>query len=418
MSRKHQIKKLADYALDALANGIVSAVGNAYYHENYDSMFQLTDLDMTVAIVEINSYMECCGCTSIIYEDLLRLILGSEVSPAIRFVCLQMLLNDNVQILITENFPYPYYDKILQIIAIQGKGLKYLNLKGIWVKNESMCFMYNIVRNLQKLQKLIIPYIANDDLLKHISLYSKNLRSLDVSGETDITDLGVHYLCYGVNKNLLTVIDIGTLGDENIHHEEVAGLLLGIPNLVSFVTYSYVGKALRYIVDNKDKNFQCKLQYLHDTETKEKVLDAISFCCPDLKLLYLDSPEANILHKISSLKNLQRLKLYKFNCNEIYPVLEVIGKNMQHLTFIKGKGRDALDIGKIVKTCPHLQDLDFYMMDALTYNISSSFLALEGLEILNSPFNSIALKSFICNTTTLKRLAVDFISFTDEEMIK
>lgn len=421
MSRKHQIKKLSDLSLNSLASSIVTVVGNAHFHENYnyETMYQLSEIDMSLVMVEISSYLECCGATNIIYEDLLKVILGSDVSPSIRYVCLQILLNDTVQTLITENFPYPYYERILQLISQQGKNLRYLNLKGIWVKSEHMCYLYTLIRNCPNLYKLVIPYIANDDLLKHIAMYSKNLHSLDISGETDITDLGIQNVCHGISNNLLTVVDIGSLGDENVDHDDVACLILNIPNLVSLVTYSFVGKALRYIVENKSPRFKSKLQYVHDTETKGRTLECIVSTCPDLKLIYLDTPEPGILHKLSGLKKLQKLKVYKFNCEEIYPVLEEIGDNLQHLTFIKGKSRYAMDIGKIVKTCPNLQDLDFYMMDSLTYTLSSSFRCLEGLEILNSPLSADCLKSFICNTSkSLKRLAVDVVNFSDEEMIK
>jgi hypothetical protein len=419
MSRKHQIRKLSDLSLNSLASSIVTAVGSAYFNENYETMYQFSEIDMSLVMVQISSYLECCGATNIIYEDLLKTILSSDISPSIRFACLQILLNDTVQTLITENFPYPYYERILQVICQQGKNIRYLSLKGIWIKTDHMCYMYTLIRNLPNLYKLVIPYIANDDLIKHIAMYSKNLHALDISGETDITDLGIDNLCHGINNDLLTVIDIGSLGDENVDHDDVANLILNIPNLVSLVTYSFVGKALRYIVENKFQCFKCKLQYVHDTETKDKTLDCIVRTCPNLKLIYLDTPEPGILHKLSQLQKLQRLKIYKFNCEEIYPVLEDIGENLQHITFIKGKSRYAMDIGRIAKTCPNLQDLDFYMMDSLTYTSGGSFRKLEGLEILNSPLSTNCLKSFICNNSkSLKRLAVDVVNFTDEEMIK
>lgn len=213
----------------------------------------------------------------------------------------------------------------------------------------------------------------------------------------------------------MTVIDIGALGEENVCHEDVAEILLNVHNLTSLVTYSHVGKSLLFIREKKRPLFVCKLQYLHDTETKEKTLDAIVQSCPELKLIYLDSPQEGILHKLSSLKNLQRLKLYKFNTQEIFGVLNKIGRQIQHLTMIKGSR--IIDIGEIVQCCPNLVDLDFYMMDGLQYSLNYSFAFLQGLEILNSPMSATNLKYLICNTSrTLKRLAVDSVSFTDDDM--
>lgn len=416
MSKKHRVRNLSELTLSALANTTVSAVGYSIAKENIETNFNLTELDLSLVMVEINSYLEENGATNTIYQELLHLILSSDhLQASIRFVCLQMLLNDNIQCLVTDIFPFPYYEKILQVIAMQGKGLRYLNLKGIWLKEDNMNFMLSIIKNLQNLYKLVIPYIATDDLLKHIEIYQKKLQYLDISGETDITDYGIEYLCTSLSSQHLTVVDIGTLGEENVCHTDIAALLTRIVNLKSIGNYSFVGKSLMYIRKNIDPNFISKLQYIHDTETTYNSLDAICKSCPDLKLIYLDSPEPNILHMLATLKNLQRLKLYKFNCKEIYTLFESIGRQLNHVTLIKGKS--IMDIENIVKHCPNLIDLDFYMMDGLTYTANYSFNQLQGLEILNSPLSATSLNNFICNThRTLKRLAVDSVAFTDADM--
>jgi len=54
------------------------------------------------------------------------------------------------------------------VIAAQGAGLRVLNIKGIWVKEEHMHYMYDIVRKCNQLVKLYVPYIANDRLLEEI----------------------------------------------------------------------------------------------------------------------------------------------------------------------------------------------------------------------------------------------------------
>jgi hypothetical protein len=300
---------------------------------------------------------------------------------------------------------------------MQGRGLKYLNLKGVWIKEENMGLMFRIIRNLPNLVKLVIPYIATDDLLYHLKLYQKNLVHLDVSGETDITDIGIEHLCSSNVRHRLTVLDIGTLGEENICHEDVASLLTHIPNLRSLGCYSYVGRALHYIIENVDSNFISKLQYLHDTDTKLPTMNAICKTCPDLKLIYLDSPEANVLHKLTLLRNLHRLKIYKFNCSEIYHVLKCIGSQLQHLTCMKGS--NVMDVGLIIHNCPNLIDLEFYMMDELTCLNDERFQRLESFEILNCSMSSNVLKSLMCNCHhTIRRLAIDVVPFTDYEMAR
>jgi hypothetical protein len=418
MSKKNKVINLSELTLSALANSIVSAVGYTIAVENIETNFNLTELDMSLVMVEINSYLEENGATHTIYEELLHLILSSDnLQAAVRFVCLQTLLNGNTKRLETHKFPFPYYEKILQIIEMQGRGVRHLDLKGIWLKEDNMDSMHRIVKSLPNLVKLVIPYIATDDLLYHIKLYQKNLLHLDVSGESDITDIGIEYLCCSDVSRCLTVVDIGTLGEENVCHEDIASLLTHIPNLRSLGCYSFVGKAVRHVIENIDANFVSKLQYLHDTQTKLNTMNAIASACPDLKLIYLDSPDPNVLHKLTSLRNLQRLKIYKFNCSEIYHVLKRIGTQLKHLTCMKGS--NVLDVGIIIQNCPNLIDLDFYMMDELTCLTAENFNQLQSLEILNSPMSSTVLRELICNChRTVRRLAVDTVPFTDYEMAR
>lgn len=422
MSKKNKVINLSELTLSTLANSIVSAVGYSIAAESLETNFNLHELDMSLVMVEIISYLDENGATHTIYEELLQTILSTEnLQASIRFVCLQMLLNHNIKSLTTDIFPYPYYEKILQVIAMQGSGIRSLNLKGIWIKEEMMSLMFNIIKNLPHLIKLVIPYIANDDVLFHIKQHQKNLLYLDISGETDITDIGIDYLCSSDVCKTLTVVDIGMLGEENIDHVDIASLLTHIPNLTSLGCYSFVGRSLKYIIDSINPSFVSKLQYIHDTATMTCTIDAICKTCPDLKYLYFDSPDPNILHHLTSLRQLQRLKIYRFKCDEIIPVLKCIGSQFYHLTFMKGRG--IMDVALLIKYCSNLIDLDFYMMDELTFNVNNAcdenFNHLQSMEVLNSPMSAITLRHLICNChQTIRRLAVDIIPFTEIEMAR
>lgn len=418
MSKKNKVINLSESTLSTLANSIVSAVAYSFAKENVETNFNLTELDMSLVMVVINSYLDENGATHTIYEELLQLILSSvNLQASIRFVCLQMLLNGNIKSLKTEVFPFPYYEKILQVIEMQGRSIKHLNLKGIWLKEDNMSLMFRIIKSLPNLVKLVIPYIATDDLLFHIKLYQRNLLHLDISGETDVTDIGIEYLCLSEVSRTLTVLDIGTVGEENICHTDVASLLTHIPHLKSLGSYSFAGRAVQHAKENLNADFVSKLQYLHDTETKLNTMNAICSACPDMKLIYLDSPEPNVLHKLTSLRNLQSLKIYKFNCSEIYHVLKRIGTQLRHLTCMKGS--NIMDVGLIIQSCPNLIDLDFYMMDELTCLTDENFNQLQSFEILSSPMSATVLRNLICNChRTIRRLAVDVVPFTDYEMAR
>uniref|UniRef100_A0A0K8V448 Uncharacterized protein n=1 Tax=Bactrocera latifrons TaxID=174628 RepID=A0A0K8V448_BACLA len=409
MSKKCGVRSLSDSALAELANQIVSTIGYAKYAPD-------VVLDIDIVMVDINQYLEQTGATWNIYQDLLRVILSSDYLDAnMRFTCLQMLLNGSVAFLVTEVFPFSYYEKILQVIAAQGTGLRVLNLKGVWVKEEHMHYLFEIVRKCKYLTKLFVPYIANDDLLEVIAKHCSQLKVLDISGETDITEIGIESLSHGKCNDKLRVVDVGMPGEENICYSDIALILEHCPNVETLSTYSFVGASLKFVHDNIDENFTCKLRYLHDTGTDEETLRVIMKTCPHLESLYLDTPKAGSLSVLTS-TFLRKLKVYKFSCAEVMEVLDRIGHNLSHLTMIKGVGH--MEISEIVRACPLLVDLDCYMMDGLSYTKDSNrFECLEGLEMLSSPMSNTSLKMLICSCRQLKRLAVDSINFTDEDII-
>ncbi|XP_067623600.1 uncharacterized protein [Eurosta solidaginis] len=409
MSKKCGVRSLSDSALAELANQIVSTLGYAKYAPD-------VVLDIDVVMVDINQYLAQTGATWNIYQDLLRVILSSDYLDAnMRFTCLQMLLNESVSFLVTEVFPFSYYEKILQVIAAQGTGLRVLNLKGVWVKEEHMHYLFDIVRKCKYLTKLFVPYIANDDLLEVIGKHCSQLQVLDISGETDITEIGVDFLSHGLCNERLTVVDIGMPGEENICYSDIALILEHCPNVQTLSTYSFVGASLKFVHDNIDSEFRCKLRYLHDTGTDEETLRIIVKTCPHLESLYLDTHKAGALHVLEK-TFLRKLKIYKFSCVELMEVLDKIGHNLCNLTMIKGVGH--LEISKLARICPMLIDLDCYMMDGLSYaRDTNRFECLEGLEMLSSPMSSVSLKMLICSCRQLKRLAVDSINFSDEDIV-
>ncbi|XP_064541831.1 uncharacterized protein LOC135430923 [Drosophila montana] len=410
MSKKCSVRSLSDSSLAELANLLVSTISYVQYAPD-------VHLDISIVMVELNEYLAQAGATSNIYQDLLRVILSSDYLEAnMRFTCLQMLLNCGVHFLVTEVFPPSYYEKILQVIAAQGAGLRVLNLKGIWVKDDHMHYMYEIVRRCKQLIKLYVPYIANDQLLEEIAANCTRLQILDISGETDITEIGIDWLAKGACAQSLTIVDVGMPGEENICYSDIALILENCHHVETLSTYSFVGAALKFIHDHIDSSFQCRLKYAHDTATDEATLNVMMQTCPQLETLYLDSPKLGALRALQT-RTLRKFKICKFVVAELLSLLErPIGRNLRHLTMIKGTGN--LELGKLARLCPALIDLDCYVLESLSYaQTKARFQQLESLEILSCDMMTSSLKAFLCNTTDLKRLAVDSVDFNDEDIV-
>lgn len=378
-----------------------------------------TDEDVAMLFTMVSSYYESMGVTSDIFQDLINLILSSEyLDPSIRYYTMRLLLKENVKSLATGMFPCPYYRKVVELIVEQGRHLTSLNLKGVWVKEEHLTLMYQLIKNLPNLTVLNIPYIANDEVLKFIGEHNKVLKLLDVSGETDITEIGIDAMLTG-NPQLtqsLTVVNIGMYGEENIDHTDVALLIRRLPNLTNLGSYSFVGKSV-YHIYNTDcpPNFKSKLQYMHDTQTNMRTIKAIIALCPMLETIYLEEPDQGVLLQLKEFSHVNKIKLNKFQCHELHQLLEKIGYKI--VTLMLSGSLGSFNFTRIAETCRNLESLEFYQIQTATHEEEIPFNKLEHIEIIQGNLSSSLLKYLMTGSPKLKKLIIgDEIKLDDNDM--
>lgn len=380
-----------------------------------------TDEDVTLPLTMISSYYESLGATSDIQQDLLNLILSSEyLDPAIRYYAMKLLVKENVKTLATGQFPCPYYRKVLDLIVEQGHHLTSLNLKGVWVKDEHLSIMYNLIKNLRNLTVLSIPYIANDEVLKFIGEHNAGLKLLDVSGESDITEIGIDAML-NANPQLsqtLTVINIGMYGEENIDHTDVALLIRRLSNLTNLGSYSFVGKAL-YHIYNTDcpPNFKSKLQYVHDIKTNLRTMKAIIALCPELETIYLEDADQGVLQQMKEFEYLTKIKLNKFQCHELHQLLDKIGHKIVSLMLSGSSG--SFNFTRIAESCRNLETIEFFQIQTTTHEEEIPFSKLEHIEIIQGNLSNSCLKYLMTSSPKLKKLIIgDEIKLDDSDMAR
>lgn len=408
MSPKCPVPPLQDVTLSLVARQLIHALSRVSSEE-----------DVALPFAMVSSYYESMGATSDIFQDLLNLILGSEyLDPSVRYYTMRLLLKENVKSLATGIFPGPYYRKVLELIIEQGHHLTSLNLKGVWVKDEHLTLMYHLIKNLPNLTVLNIPYIANDEVLKYIGECNKVLKLLDVSGETDITEIGIDAMLNG-NPQLtqsLTVVNIGMYGEENIDHTDVALLMRRLPNLTNLGSYSFVGKAISHIYNTDcPPNFKTKLQYLHDTQTTVRTMKAMLTLCPVLETIYLEDPEQGVLPLVKDLSYVNKIKLNKFQCHELHQLLEKIGYKI--VTLMLSASRGSFNFTRIAETCRNLEVIEFYSIQTATHEEEIPFSKLEHIEIIQGNLSANLLKYLMTGSPLLKKLIIgDEIKLDDNDM--
>ncbi|XP_063537036.1 uncharacterized protein LOC134746553 [Cydia strobilella] len=408
MSPKCPVPPLQETTLSLVARQLIHALSRV-----------TADEDVAMLFAMVSSYYEQMGATSDIFQDLMNLILNSEyLDPSIRYYTMKLLLRENVKTLATGMFPCPYYRKVLELIVEQGHHLTTLNLKGVWVKEDHLTLMYHLIKNLTNLTVLHIPYIANDEVLKFIGEHNKQLKLLDVSGETDITEIGIDAMLSG-NPELtrsLTVVNIGMYGEENIDHTDVALLIRRLPNLTNLGSYSFVGKSLYYIYNNDcPPDFKTKLQYIHDAQTNMRTMKAIVALCPNLETIYLEEPDSGVLALIKEFRDINKIKLNKFQCHELHQLLDKIGYKI--VTLMLSGSLGSFNFTRIAETCRNLESLEFYQIQTATHEEEVPFTKLEHIEIVQGNLSSSCLKYLMCGSPKLKKIIIaDEIKLDDNDM--
>ncbi|KAH1012329.1 hypothetical protein HUJ05_011505 [Dendroctonus ponderosae] len=291
MSPKKQPATLNVFCLKWLSNQLINALSDE----------EVKHLD------EVQVYMN--SATYDVLQALLGEILGMiNLDANIRFSCLQVLLRPDVKHLEIGIFPRFYYDQILTTIRKQGKGLNYLNLKGVWARDYSQ-LLGDLVLGLQRLRTLIIPHMSDDSVINTI-LSLKGLVKLDISGEACYSSAAIRLL----RSDSLRILDIGSFGkpelcpDGTNGPELVAEIIQQLPNLNVLKTYSFTGHALLHLF-KKDDNFRTKLTYLHTTDCDVNILNAITWTAPFLDNAHFNCPQERVVSGLGQIKHLHALKL-------------------------------------------------------------------------------------------------------------
>lgn len=354
---------------------------------------------------------------SVLQELLLNILNSENLDASTRFSCLELLLNENVQILETGIFPHSYYEKILNTIIKGGGGLRQLNLKGIWIHDEPE-LLNELIKKLNNLRALAMPHIAGDFLLESISKCDQ-LSFLDIAGECVFSAEKLERF----KSSSIKILDIGSYGKRSLCHPEndscavLANVIENLPNLTVLKTYSFVGSSLLKIYE-RDPTFKTKLIYLHDTQTTNEMCEAIISLCPDLESIYLDTPQDNVLNLLSDLKSLNCLKLARFNYKDLLNYLRRSGSQLQTLKLSNLKDSE-LDLSMICLFAPELINFECFKIELKFTQFDCFFMNLKYLDISYCDTREFVVKCLLINCPFVKSFSIgDVLRLTDGDIFR
>ncbi|KAK9881106.1 hypothetical protein WA026_014452 [Henosepilachna vigintioctopunctata] len=352
-----------------------------------------------------------------VLQELLKNILNSiNLDAATRFSSLEILLRKDVRKLETGIFPHSYYEKLLHVIRLNGKGLQQLNLKGVWVRDQPE-LLSELVNALNNLKVLVVPHMASDTVLECIAR-CEHLNVLDISGEASYTAKGLSYL---KNENL-QLIDIGNYGKKGVCEgneddtELISNLMCNLPNLRSIRTYSYTGLAVSLV--SLQSRSHLNLTYLHDTGTTNEVFNSVIELCPALESIYLNSPGHGVISRLNCLRRLNCLKLTNPSLNELTFYVSNFASNLQTIKLCHNK-REVFDLSTIALGIPRINNIECYQMHLSIKQPDVYFLFLNKIELLYCDISDDCLKLILSNSPVLKRVIIGcVINFKDGDVFR
>ncbi|XP_069674191.1 uncharacterized protein [Periplaneta americana] len=417
MSPRYQVPSLYLSSIHALVNIIASAIALIHMEGNLDEWdtYEVYEEELD----SITNYVSVLPPD--LSQELMQSILGTEdLDAAIRFCALRILFREHIRSLVLGPFPQEYYMRILDLVGDRGTDLHILDLRGVWVKGDEAQKLQQVLQKLPNLKELYVPHVASDGVLEVLGRYHGSLLVLDISGACGITREGIEMLCCGpsspVQPSRLQILNIGSPGEEDVATENIAVLLKNLPNLISLGGYSFVGKALLHLVAEEEISInETKLQHLHDTGTDACILDTIVRLCPMLESIYLDRPASGVIGRLHLIPKLQRVKLNRFDCDELDSFLTNCGKVLDTLELLVGKG--VIDMSSIANHCPKLKTLVCYKIEFLTHYEQVMFPCLTKLEILHSTVSTPCARYLMSSSPQLQELSIgEQIDLTDDDI--
>lgn len=372
------------------------------------------------------------GATFDVMEQLLEDIVGEELhDAATRFNCLQVLLREDIRKLTTGMFPQFYYLKVIETIKRNGTGLQYLNLKGIWARENTM-EVSSMLENLKKLRTLITPHIVDDLVLGQIIKLDK-LISLDITGDCTYS---LPLLCQFKSKTC-QVLSIGMYGLKELYNgcdhtqsiSTVASLIRNLPNLRVINSYSYSGEAL-YQVYADCPQFRTKLAHIHDTGTTVERWKVVDEVCPKLESVRLTGPKEGFVRgsldnperKLKSLKICypQVTELYSLITSANLPLYNLHTLRISYVQCTAGMGPAYLDVSLLCTACPNLQDLECQKVQ-LKYALHEDayFVQLETVEVRYCDISVNVIGFLLLNSPFIRRVVIiDNCQLTDGDIFR
>ena len=211
------------------------------------------------------------------------------------------------------------------------------------------------MQKFKNLQELILPTVANTELLEVIARSMKNLKLLDISCSTNVTDFSIMALITD-DSQCCQVLEQIFLDGTSITTDGIL-ILLAKMNHLELLESSLLERALDMVpIENRSLNLR-KITVGRFWRGMD-ILQNLPKLCPKLCQIILPnlSPEeCNFLQKFQQLPTLQHVYLAQVKYEALLSVLPYFGPQLK--TFSYSNFTEYVDLTPLLKICSNLECL-------------------------------------------------------------
>ena len=142
----------------------------------------------------------------------------------------------------------------------------------------------------------------------------------------------------------------------------MGNLLVKLPSIISLGSFprtrEAVSEAVKRTGGRRGRDSTFELKYVHDQNTTEENFEDLTRFCPELRTIFLDNPEQEVLSKLDKFQHLRKLKFNKVSFEELLETTKLLRNQITMIELVAAHG--TLDLGLLSEHCPNLTVLEIY----------------------------------------------------------
>ena len=153
------------------------------------------------------------------------------------------------------------------------------------------------------------------------------------------------------------------------------------------------------------------MKYFHDQKTPLENFEDVAKFCPSLSTIFLDTPEKDVLGKLSNFKHTKKLKFNKIEFNLLLETLKMMNNQITWIDLVSCSGN--LDIGTLSQLCPNLRTLEIYYSRNVSSKSPVKLINLRRIVIYSTDLFGDAANDILENSPNIEHITIDSATTLD-----